>query len=85
MRKEEYEPFFMSMVLMSVFVLLVNIYYYEYPVFLRLGLQSGISDKIMLSLRSDGIFSSYLITKTVSLFFIIMSSLVRSGKGKAAD
>ena len=31
MRKEEYEPFFMSMVLMSVFVLLVNIYYYEYP------------------------------------------------------
>ena len=85
MRKEEYEPFFMSMVLMSVFVLLVNIYYYEYPVFLRLGLRSGISDKIMLSLRSDGIFSSYLITKTVSLFFIIMSSLVRSGKGKAAD
>ena len=81
MRKEEYEPFFMSMVLMSVFVLLVNIYYYEYPVFLHLGLRSGISDKIMLSLRSDGIFSSYLITKTVSLFFIIISSLLRSGKG----
>ena len=39
MRKQEYEPYFMCMVLVSVVILAVNIYYYEYPLFMSLGLR----------------------------------------------
>jgi len=85
MRKAEYEPFFMGMVLFSAFILAVHLYYFEYGIFRSLGFHSPITDKIMLSLRSDGIFSSYLKTKLVSLAFLVMSLLVRAGKGKPAD
>ena len=85
MRKQEYEPYFMCMVLVSVVILAVNIYYYEYPLFMSLGLRSDISDRVMLSFRSHGFFSSYLKTKLLSLALIVMSNIVRSGKGKPAN
>ena len=84
MRKQEYEPYFMCMVLVSVVILAVNIYSYEYPLFMSLGLRSDISDRVMLSFRSHGFFSSYLKTKLLSLALIVMSNIVRSGKGKPA-
>lgn len=85
MRKQEYEPYFMCMVLVSVVILAVNIYYYEYPLFMSLGLRSDISDRVMLSFRSHGFFSSYLKTKLLSLALVVMSNIVRSGKGKPAN
>ena len=85
MRKAEYEPMFMGMVLMSAVILVVHLYYFEYGIFSALGARSAITDKIMLSLRGDGIFSSYAKTKLVSLAFLVMSLIVRSGKGKPAD
>ena len=85
MRKAEYEPMFMGMVLMSAIILVVHLYYFEYGIFSALGVRSAITDKIMLSLRSDGIFSSYITTKLTSLSLLVMSLIVRSGKGKPAD
>lgn len=85
MRKQEYEPFFMGMLLFSIAILTVHVYYYEYAAFVRLGVRTGISDRIILSLRSDGVFSSYLKTKGVALALALGTCIVRSGSGQKAN
>ena len=82
MRKAEYEPMWMVMVLISAVILAVNIYYYEYPLLRLWGLRSDISDTVMLRLRSGGVFSSQARTKILSLMLMTMAVFVRGGKGK---
>ena len=82
MRKAEYEPMWMVMILISAVILAVHVYYFCHGIFAAAGIRHDITDRIMLSLRGDGIFSSYLKTKCVSLLLMLMAVIVRAGRGK---
>ena len=82
MRKQEYEPMYMGLIVISFLILVLNMYYFSYPVFRDMGIRHHISDKIILSLREDGIFRSFLSTKIVSLVLLMMGVIVRACMGK---
>ena len=73
---------YMGLIVISFLILVLNMYYFSYPVFRDMGIRHHISDKIILSLRDDGIFRSFLSTKIVSLVLLMMGVIVRAGMGK---
>ena len=44
MRKQEYEPMYMGLIVISFLILVLNMYYFSYPVFRDMGIRHHISD-----------------------------------------
>jgi len=81
-RSQDTEKMYMMFTFISIVILLVNLYYYVHPILADAGLTLGVFDDIIRDLRSGGVFNKPSITKSVALAMLIMSVIVRSGKGK---
>lgn len=65
----------------SIIFLAMNIYYFCYPFFYRLGFTNGMIDRILLNLdRDTGLFSHSWITKAFCLMFLSFSAMGARGR-----
>lgn len=65
----------------SIIFLAMNIYYFCYPFFYRLGFTNGMVDRILLNLdRDTGLFSHSWITKAFCLMFLSFSAMGARGR-----
>lgn len=65
----------------SILFLVMNVYYFCYPFFHRLGCTNGMVDRILLNLQRDtGLFTHSLVTKSFCLMFLLFSSMGARGR-----
>ena len=83
--KQEYEKIYFFLVISSYVILTINLFYYAQPVFSASGLTHPALLKIMLGLREGGIFRTPLRTKAWAFLLMVISHVVRSGKGKQVN
>ena len=68
--------------LLSGAILLIILYYYAYPLWASMGLRSGFTDSLMLTIYRGGSFSNPYAVRFVCLFFCGVAVIVRSGSSK---
>lgn len=68
--------------LLSGAILLIILYYYAYPLWASMGLRSGFTDSLMLTIYQGGSFSNQYAVRFVCLFFCGVAVIVRSGSSK---
>ena len=68
--------------LLSGTILLIILYYYAYPLWVSMGLRSGFTDSLMLTIYRGGSFSNPYAVRFVCLFFCGVAVIVRSGSSK---
>ena len=68
--------------LLSGAILLIILYYYAYPLWASMGLRSGFTDSLMLTIYRGGSFSNPYSVRFVCLFFCGVAVIVRSGSSK---
>lgn len=83
--KQEYEKIYFFLVISSYVILTINLFYYAQPVFSAFGLTHPALLRIMLGLREGGIFRTPLRTKAWAFLLMVISHVVRSGKGKQVN
>lgn len=83
--KQEYEKVYIASIILAVVILVVNLYYYCHPLFREFGVTLAPADYIMQVLRHGGIFSTPLKTKGAVLLLLLLSTVVRTGKGADVD
>lgn len=83
--KREYENIYFFLLIAAYVILAMNIFYYAQPVFVASGLTHPALQRIMLDLRAGGIFRSHLITKCWAFLLMVVSHVVRSGKGMTVN
>lgn len=65
----------------SILFLVMNVYYFCYPFFHRLGCTNGMVDRILLNLQRDtGLFTHSLVTKSFCLMFLFFSAMGARGR-----
>ena len=65
----------------SILFLVMNVYYFCYPFFHRLGCTNGMADRILLNLQRDtGLFTHSLVTKSFCLMFLLFSAMGARGR-----
>lgn len=80
--KKEYEEAYKIFVILGVSTLLLNVYYFGYPLFHRIGLSHKYVDVVFLTLREGGIFSNPYKTKLFALFMCAVTVLTKHGRGR---
>lgn len=83
--KQEYEKYYFFMLISAYVILLINVYYFAHPFFAGLGLTHEAARNVLIELREGGILRTPLMTKTVVLFLMVFTHVVRSGKGKKVN
>ena len=78
------KPMYSMFLLLAGAIQLLMLYYYAYPMWVALGLRSGLTDSLMLELHRSGTLSSPWSVRFVVLFFTTVSVIVRSGNSKAS-
>ena len=78
------KPMYSMFLLLAGAILLLMLYYYAYPMWVAMGLRSGLTDSLMLELHRSGTLSSPWSVRFVVLFFTTVSEIVRSGNTKAS-
>lgn len=73
---------FSMFLLLSGAILLIILYYYAYPLWASMGLRSGFTDSLMLTIYQGGSFSNPYAVRFVCLFFCGVAVIVRSGSSK---
>ena len=68
--------------LLSGAILLIILYYYAYPLWASMGLRSGFTDSLMLTIYQGDSFSNPYAVRFVCLFFCGVAVIVRSGSSK---
>ena len=68
--------------LLSGAILLIILYYSAYPLWASMGLRSGFTDSLMLTIYRGGSFSNPYAVRFVCLFFCGVAVIVRSGSSK---
>ena len=76
------KPMFSMFLLLSGAILLIILYYYAYPLWASMGLRSGFTDSLMLTIYRGGSFSNPYAVRFVCLFFCGVAVIVRSGSSK---
>jgi hypothetical protein len=76
------KPMFSMFLLLSGAILLIILYYYAYPLWASMGLRSGFTDSLMLTIYRGGSFSNPYAVRFVCLFFCSVAVIVRSGSSK---
>src|SRR4030088_1178655 len=64
----------------SIFLLLLHIYFFCYSVFRNWGLASPITDRLLLNGANTGLFKNLERSKIISLAFLLLSLLGIQGK-----
>ena len=83
--KREYEKIYFFLVIAAYVILAMNLFYYAQPVFASLGLTHPALRRIMLDFREGGLFKSPLRTKAWAFLLMVVSHIVRYGKGKKVN
>lgn len=78
--KPEYEKAYSTFIVMGVFALAVNIYYYAYPLWNEMGMTHPIAVKMFLKMRDAGFFATPLYTKGVALLLSMLTVTTRHGR-----
>lgn len=78
--KPEYEKAYSTFVVMGIFTLAVNIYYYAYPLWAAMGLTHPIAVRLFLKMRGAGFFATPLYTKGVALLLSMLTVMTRHGR-----
>lgn len=81
-KSQETEKVYMMFTFISIAILLANIYYFAHPLLHQIGWTIEPLDVVFRDLRDGGVFKTPSVTKLLALALIIMSVVVRSGKGK---
>ena len=76
------KPMFSMFLLLSGGILLIILYYYAYPMWAGLGLSSGFTDTLVLTLYKGGSLANPYAVRFVCLFFCGVAVMVRSGSSK---
>lgn len=79
------KPMFSMFLLLSGGILMVILYYYAYPMWAGLGLCSGFTDSLMLTLYRGGSLANPYAVRFVCLFFCGVAVMVRSGSSKDSN
>ena len=64
----------------SIFILLLNFYFYCYRIFAKWGIHSSITDKLLSNILRSGLFSSPSFSKILALGLLIISMLGIQGR-----
>ena len=80
--KQQYEPIYLMIQVVSYIILVTNIYYFAHPFFAELGITHEIARGILLSLRQGGLLDSPIWSKACAYLLMFMAHITRSGKGK---
>lgn len=83
--KQEFEKYFFFMIMMGALILFANIYYYCYPLAVKMGATHQIIEELFLKLRDGGMFSTPVKTKLVALILICPCLLARTGRLKSVS
>ena len=78
--RPEYEKAYSTFIVMGIFVLAVNIYYYAYPLWDSMGMTHPIAVKMFLKMRRAGYFASPLYTKGLALMLSLLTVMTRHGR-----
>ena len=76
---------YIAVILLAVVILIGNIYYYSHPLLQAAHLTWGPLDYLMKGFHRGGLFSHPLKTKGGAMLLLILSSVIRSGKGKKVE
>lgn len=66
--------------MISIVILLIHFYYYCYGAFEEWGLTHTITDRLLLNFSHSGLFSSFNVSKLVSLLFLAVSLVGARGR-----
>lgn len=80
--KKEYEEAYKIFVILGVSALLLNVYYFGYPLFRKIGLSHEYVDTVFLTLKEGGIFSNPYKTKLFALAMCAATVLTKHGRGR---
>lgn len=83
--RPEYEKVYIASIVFAMVILAGNIYYYCHPLLSSVGLTFQPVDYVMQGFRRSGVFATPFRTKLTVLLLLCLSTIVRSGKGKAVD
>lgn len=80
--RQEYEKVYFFMLLASYTALGLNLYYFGHPFFAAAGLSGKAVRGVMRFLAGGGFFRSTFTTKSWAYLLMILSHIVRTGKGR---
>lgn len=83
--RQEYERVYLASILFALVILAANTYYFAHPVLSGCGLTHPSLDYVIGRFRHSGIFASSNSTKFFAFILMVLSTIVRSGKGKKTD
>ena len=83
-RTEEYEKYFMAAYGLALGIIALNVYFFSYPVFFRIGLTAVPVEQFLLKLRDAGVLAYPVRTKLWAYVLILLSCIPRTGKGTKA-
>lgn len=81
----EYDKMYAAMIIFAVVILAANLYYYCHPILRPLGMTQVAIDSLMVKLHQGGVFSTGLKTKGFAMLLLVLSTVIRSGKGRSVD
>ena len=84
-QRQEYEKTYVAAILFAMVILMANLYYYCHPLLQPLSLTAPPLDYLMARLRGGGLFSTPLKTKGAAMLLLMLSSVIRSGKGRKVE
>lgn len=64
----------------SIFILLLHFYYYCYAAFVKWGVNSTITDRLLTNIRNTGLFSNPYASKILAIGLLVISMLGAQGK-----
>lgn len=83
--RQDYEKVYMASMLFALIILAANVYYFGHPVLSGCGLTHPSLDYLVGRFRRSGVFGSPGATKAASFLLLVLSTIVRSGKGRKTD
>ena len=79
--RSEYDKYYSAMTLVGCLLVMVNLYYFVYPLLAHYRLTTEIADLIMAKLLSGGVFVTPYRTKLVGMGLIAAGLVTQTGKG----
>ena len=76
---------YIAAILFAVVILIGNIYYYGHPALVAARLTWAPLDELMIRFHGSGIFSHPMKTKGAAILLLVLSSIVRTGKGRKVE
>lgn len=76
---------YIAAILFAVVILIGNIYYYGHPALVAARLTWTPLDELMIRFHGSGIFSHPMKTKGAAILLLVLSSIVRTGKGRKVE